>query len=78
MTDMASNMELNCEGLRCPLPILKTKKAIDALNSGDILKMTLTDPGSANDMASWTKRTGHEILSHSEAAGVHTFFIRKE
>jgi len=75
---LVSNMELNCEGLRCPLPILKTKKAIDSLNSGDILKMTTTDPASAHDMSSWTKRTGHEIVSHTEASNIHTFFIRKE
>ncbi len=70
--------ELNCEGLNCPLPILKTKKAIDSLNSGEILKMTATDHGSDNDMASWAKRTGHELVSHTEASSVHTFLIRKK
>ena len=64
MSEIASNLELNCEGLNCPLPILKTKKAIDSLNSGEILKMTATDPGSVNDMASWAKRTGHELVSN--------------
>ena len=78
MSEMASNMELNCEGLNCPLPILKTKKAIDSLNSGEILKMTATDPGSVNDMASWAKRTGNELVAHTEASNVHTFFIRKK
>ena len=78
MTEVVSKMELNCEGLNCPLPILKTKKAIDSLNSGEILKMTATDPGSINDMASWAKRTGHELVAHTEASNVHTFFIRKK
>ncbi|ABL64195.1 sulfurtransferase TusA family protein [Chlorobium phaeobacteroides] len=78
MSDIASNMDLNCEGLNCPLPILKTKKAVDGLQSGEVLKMTATDPGSINDMASWAKRTGNELVSHTEQAGVHTFYIRKK
>ncbi|MBZ4219418.1 MAG: sulfurtransferase TusA family protein [Chlorobium sp.] len=78
MSEIVSNLALNCEGLNCPLPILKTKKAIDSLNSGEILKMIATDPGSVNDMASWAKRTGHELVAHTESAGVHTFFIKKK
>jgi tRNA 2-thiouridine synthesizing protein A len=78
MSEIAATMELNCEGLNCPLPILKTKKAIDSLNSGEILKMTATDPGSVNDMASWANRTGNELVLHTEASNVHTFFIRKK
>jgi len=78
MSDIQSNMELNCEGLNCPLPILKTKKAIDGLQSGQILKMTATDPGSVNDMDSWAKRTGNQVVSHSESAGVHTYMIMKK
>ena len=70
--------ELNCEGLNCPLPILKTKKAIDGMSSGELLKMTSTDPGSVNDMNSWSKRTGNELVSHGEAGGVHTFVIKKK
>ena len=70
--------ELNCEGLNCPLPILKTKKAMDSLNSGEMLKMSATDPGSVSDMDSWTKRTGNDLVSHSEDGGIHTFIIRKK
>ena len=69
--------ELNCEGLNCPLPILKTKKTIDGMSSGELLKMTATDPGSVNDMASWSNSTGNELVSHSEASGVHTYLIKK-
>ncbi len=76
MSDFDS--ELNCEGLNCPLPILKTKKAIDGLESGQVLKMTATDPGSVNDMDSWAKRTGNALLSHSEDDGVHAFMIQKK
>ena len=70
--------ELNCEGLNCPLPILKTKKTIDGMSSGELLKMTATDPGSVNDMDSWSKRTGNELVSHLEDSGVHTYLIKKK
>ena len=70
--------ELNCEGLNCPLPVLKTKKTIDGMSSGELLKMTATDPGSVNDMDSWSKRTGNELVSHLEDSGVHTYLIKKK
>ena len=70
--------ELNCEGLNCPLPILKTKKTIDGMSSGELLKMTSTDPGSVNDMDSWSKRTGNELVSHADNGGLHTFVIKKK
>ncbi len=78
MSEIVTKMELNCEGLNCPLPILKTKKAVDSLNSGEVLKMTATDPGSVNDMASWANRTGNELVAHTEAGNVHTFYIKKK
>lgn len=78
MSEIKSNIELNCEGLNCPLPILKTKKAIDGMQTGEVLKISATDPGSVNDMSSWAKRTGNELIDHVEQGGVHTFFIRKK
>ncbi|HHM02627.1 MAG TPA: sulfurtransferase TusA family protein [Caldithrix abyssi] len=78
MSDVQANMELDCRGLNCPLPILKTKKAIETLNTGDVLKMVATDPGSINDMTAWTKRTGNELLSHEESGDEYVFFIRKK
>jgi tRNA 2-thiouridine synthesizing protein A len=68
---------LDCSGLACPMPILKTKKAIDALKVGQILKMISTDAGSIPDVTAWSKKTGHELLSHEESAGTFTFYIRK-
>ena len=58
--------ELNCEGLNCPLPVLKTKKKIDGMSSGEILKMTSTDPGSVNDVTFWSNINGNYLLSHAE------------
>jgi tRNA 2-thiouridine synthesizing protein A len=78
MSEKSSTVELNCQGLNCPLPILKTKKAIDGMQSGEVLKVTATDPGSVNDMPSWAKRTGNELMEHSEQGGIHTFYIRKK
>ncbi len=78
MSDLQANMELDCRGLNCPLPILKTKKAIDNLNSGEVLKMVATDPGSINDMNAWTRRTGNELVSNEQTGDDFIFFIRKK
>lgn len=68
---------LEAKGMSCPLPILKTKKAVEGLSKDQVLKVETTDPGSKNDMASWAKRTGNEILKMEEGAGTFTFFIKK-
>ncbi|MEE1506589.1 MAG: sulfurtransferase TusA family protein, partial [Candidatus Neomarinimicrobiota bacterium] len=59
MNDMVHEQALDCKGLNCPLPILKTKKHMDAMQSGQVLKMEATDPGSVNDVNAWTRRTGN-------------------
>jgi tRNA 2-thiouridine synthesizing protein A len=56
---------------------LKTKKAVEALSKDQVLKVVTTDPGSKNDMASWAKRTGNEILKLEEGSGTFTFYIKK-
>jgi tRNA 2-thiouridine synthesizing protein A len=71
------NVKLDCKGLSCPLPILKTKKAIDGMNVGDVLEMIATDPGSVNDMAAWSHRTGHELIEHKKENGSFIFYIKK-
>ncbi len=68
---------LDAKGMSCPLPILKTKKAVEALSKDQVLKVLTTDPGSKNDMASWAKRTGNEILKVEEGSGTFTFYIKK-
>lgn len=68
---------LDCSGLSCPMPILKTKKAVDALQVGQVLKMIATDPGSVPDVNAWASKTGHEVLSHEEEDSKHIFFIKK-
>ena len=70
--------EIDCQGLSCPLPILKTKIAMDEISSGEILKIITTDPGSVNDIASWSNATGHQLLSSDEENGSFTYLIRKK
>ncbi|MBI5816292.1 MAG: sulfurtransferase TusA family protein [Nitrospinae bacterium] len=68
---------IDCKGLSCPEPILHTKMAINSLSSGQVLEVLATDPGSVNDMAAWSKRTGNPIVGSSETGGVYQFFIKR-
>ena len=77
MSEMEHEQALDCRGLSCPLPILKTKKQMDAMKSGQVLKMEATDPGSVNDVNAWTRRTGNELVTHSEEGGLYIFYIKK-
>ncbi len=72
------DQELDCKGLACPMPILKTKKAVDALQTGQVLKMVATDPGSLPDVEAWASKTGHELLAHESEGGTFTFYIKKK
>ena len=74
----SADKELDCRGMNCPLPILKTKKAIEELSVGQVLKMIATDPGSVNDIAAWTRRTGHELMESEQNGGEYTYFLRKK
>ena len=76
MSDMTPDETLDCSGLSCPVPILKTKKAMKGMASGKILKMTSTDPGSSKDIVSFCKRTGHELLKSEEDGGSTHFFLK--
>ncbi|MDH5751136.1 MAG: sulfurtransferase TusA family protein [Deltaproteobacteria bacterium] len=76
--DIEVNKELDCRGLGCPMPILKTKKAIEELESGQVLKMTATEPGSTAVVKDWTSRSGNELLRHEAKNGEFTYFIRKK
>ncbi len=75
--DVHADQVLDCSGLSCPMPIIKTKKAIDALQLGQVLQMIATDPGSTSDMEAWTKKTGHELVASSQEGGKFVFFIKK-
>ncbi len=69
---------LDARGLNCPLPILRTKKAMAQLNSGDVLEVTSTDPGSLKDMESFCTQTGNELLASNQSGSDFVFQIRKQ
>lgn len=68
---------LDARGLNCPLPILRTRKAIGRLESGEVLEVRATDPGSLRDMDSFCQQTGHQLISSEEIEGSYHFRIRK-
>ena len=71
------DLVLDCSGMSCPMPILKTKKAVDGLAVGQVLKMIATDPGSTSDMEAWSKKTGHEVIESLTEGEKFIFFIKK-
>ena len=73
---MDFDKELDARGLNCPLPILRTKKALNEMQSGQVLKILATDPGSVKDFQAFCRQTGNELLAHSEGAEF-TFFMKK-
>lgn len=74
---MESNQTLDARGLNCPLPILRTKKTLGAMASGDTLKVVATDPGSLKDMVAFCSQTGNILLSSQQAGSDFEFLIRK-
>ena len=70
---MEFNLELDARGLNCPLPILRTKKALSTMASGQVLKVISTDPGSVKDMQAFAKQTGNALLSSAELGGEFVF-----
>ncbi len=68
---------LDLKGLSCPMPIVKTAKAMKDLSQGDVLEAFATDPGSVPDFVAWCRATGNQLLEQSEQDGVYRFAIRK-
>lgn len=74
---MEATKVLDAKNLACPMPIVKTKKAMDELAAGDILEVQATDKGALNDLTAWSKSAGHEMLANKEEDGVLKFWIKK-
>jgi tRNA 2-thiouridine synthesizing protein A len=74
---MNFDKELDARGLNCPLPILRTRKSLNELTSGQILKVSAIDPGSVKDMQAFAKQTGNELVSSAENGGEYVFMPRK-
>lgn len=75
---MEFDKELDARGLNCPLPILRAKKALSDMSSGQVLRIVATDPGSVKDFQAFAKQTGNELVSFSEAQKEFTFLLRRK
>ena len=74
---MEYDKELDTRGLLCPLPILKAKKALADMASGDVLKVVATDPGSVRDFQAFARQTGNELVEQSSANQEYVHFLRR-
>ncbi len=75
---MNFDLELDTRGLNCPLPILRAKKALTGMQSGQVLKIVATDPGSVSDFQTFSRQSGNELLSHAEAGKEFVFYLRRK
>ncbi len=76
-TEIETAVELDARGLLCPMPIVKTAKAMKELEPGQVLKVMATDRGSLADIPAWAQTTGNELLEQREDGDTFVFFVRK-
>ena len=69
--------EVDARGLNCPLPVLRTKKALNDMASGQVLRIVATDPGSVRDFLAFAKQTGNELVEHGEQDGEFWFVMKR-
>ncbi|MBX7233550.1 MAG: sulfurtransferase TusA family protein [Caldilineales bacterium] len=74
---LSADQTLDCTGMLCPMPVVKTTKTIRGMEVGQVLKMIATDPGAPPDMAAWARQTGNLILQESQEDGKFVFFIKR-
>ena len=74
---MDANKEIDTRGMNCPLPILKAKKALSEMQSGEILKVVATDPSSTRDFQAFARQTGNELLEQSQNDAEYIHFLRR-
>ncbi|MGH6900963.1 MAG: sulfurtransferase TusA family protein [Geminicoccaceae bacterium] len=72
-----SDTMLDTRGLKCPLPVLRARKAMQSVAPGEVLRVLATDPGTVRDFQAFCAATGHELIEHAEHDGELTFWIRK-
>lgn len=77
-TDPAFDIDLDARGLNCPLPILRSKKSLNSMTSGQVLRILATDPGSVRDFQAFSKQTGNALLFTDERGGEFRFYLRKK
>lgn len=75
---MNFDKELDAKGLNCPLPILRAKKALSEMQSGQVLRILATDPGSIKDFTAFARQTGNELLSSAENGKEFEFYLKRK
>ena len=70
-------VEVDACDLRCPMPLLKAKRALNAMSPGEVLRVTATDSGSQRDFRVFAEQSGHALLSSDESEGIYTYLLRK-
>lgn len=75
---IAFEREVDARGLNCPLPILRTKRALNEMSSGQVVKVLATDPMSVRDFQAFSRQTGHELLASRDDGGEFLFYLRKK
>ena len=73
---MLADKTLDCSNLNCPMPIVKTKKAIEDMSTGQILKVICTDQASKFDMPAFSKKTGHELIEVDDKVDIIIFYLK--
>ncbi|MBN2334995.1 sulfurtransferase TusA family protein [Candidatus Bathyarchaeota archaeon] len=76
MVDYEIDVELDCKGMFCPMPIVQLKKTTKNMKPGQVLRIVATDPGSKRDVPAWADKTGNEILYSNEEGKEYTFIIK--
>ena len=74
----ATTTELDVQGLQCPMPLLKAKKALNEIAPGDFLRVVATDPGSVKDFQVFSRQSGHDLVEMHEENGVYSYLLRKK
>ena len=74
--NITADETLDCRGLSCPMPLLKTKKAVKKMKSGQIIEILSTDPGTKNDLPGYAQKEGHEFLGERDDDGFNRFYIK--
>lgn len=72
-----ADAEVDATGLRCPMPLLKAKRALNAMQPGEILRVLSTDSGSVRDFTVFSEQSGHALLSSAQQGDVYTLLLRK-
>jgi len=77
ISNIVFNAEVDAIGMNCPLPILRTKKALATMQSGEVLKIKATDAGAAHDFPAFAKQTGNKLIATANEGDILVFFLKR-